>query len=748
MESYVYALMFLSIVNIIFGIYTLKESRVTTYIKYFAGSLFCVGFWGIGLGGFLATKSPEIAMLWAKFHYVASILVAYYLLVFALSLAKEKPIKPFYRILLILPILAISVITVCCNDLLLKQAVIEEGGNVMILYKPGHIVYAIVFASYFIATLVVVLNKLLKSSGIIQKQMILIFVGLLISGVLGMVYNLILPLLGNYKLVWVGPQFTVVFLALMFIGMVRYQLFNIRLLAGKILFTGLTSVIMFLAFLFFTNIDRIVFEESVINLEFVLFGLFCAFLYSIFYESFRGFVLNKIQSKIITPGLDTSFVLKEYNRKLGKLSAKNEILNEFAETLKKALSPEYISIITKEGNEVINKQYIEYRDINYELIFETIEKEEDLKDMKYLAPPTLMSILQDENSSAVLSLEEFINELQTKGLVLLLPIVYEHDLLAVCVLGEGNSSSSTYIDEEIEFLESLSDTTAVYLTRAILFEQLSEFNSVLQQKVDEQTKELQIKVKELEEARRKENDMIDIMGHELRTPATIVKLNAEMLRKYIDSNPEEYAKYLDRIRKAIDTEIGLINTLLTSAKLEGNKVEIRREKVDIKESIEMSVHGNESDLKDGVKIYTDIEEGLPFAYADKVRVIEVLNNLISNAVKYTDKGRIDVQARRIGENIEIIVKDTGKGIPKEDFPKLGSKFYRTNNYLGSDIVRPGGTGLGLYIIFGLARLMGGDIKVESELGKGSVFTFTVPVYTNQKLDNTDTMDRFTKLGLK
>ena len=292
-----------------------------------------------------------------------------------------------------------------------------------------------------------------------------------------------------------------------------------------------------------------------------------------------------------------------------------------------------------------------------------------------------MSILQDENSSAVLSLEEFINELQTKGLVLLLPIVYEHDLLAVCVLGEGNSSSSTYIDEEIEFLESLSDTTAVYLTRAILFEQLSEFNSVLQQKVGEQTKELQIKVRELEEARRKENDMIDIMGHELRTPATIVKLNAEMLRKYIDSNPKEYAKYLERISKAIDTEIGLINTLLTSAKLEGNKVEIRREKVDIKESIEMSVHGNESDLKDGVKIYTDIEEGLPFAYADKVRVIEVLNNLISNAVKYTDKGRIDVK-REDRRNIENC-KRYRKRISQEDIPKLGSKVLQGNNYLES-----------------------------------------------------------------
>ncbi|HQJ73706.1 MAG TPA: HAMP domain-containing sensor histidine kinase, partial [Candidatus Dojkabacteria bacterium] len=229
---------------------------------------------------------------------------------------------------------------------------------------------------------------------------------------------------------------------------------------------------------------------------------------------------------------------------------------------------------------------------------------------------------------------------------------------------------------------------------------------------------------------------------------TIVKLNAEMLRKYIDSNPKEYAKYLERISKAIDTEIGLINTLLTSAKLEGDRVEIKEEKVDIKESIEMSVHGNEKDLKEGVKIYTDIQEGIPFAYADRIRVMEVLDNLISSAVKYTDKGRIDVKARFDEKNIIVSVSDTGKGIPKEDIPKLGSKFYRANNYLGSKIVRPGGTGLGLYVTFRLVKLMGGKINVESEEGKGSTFTFTLPRYINQKLDNTDTVDKFTKLGLK
>jgi len=162
----------------------------------------------------------------------------------------------------------------------------------------------------------------------------------------------------------------------------------------------------------------------------------------------------------------------------------------------------------------------------------------------------------------------------------------------------------------------------------------------------------------------------------------------------------------------------------------------------------MSVHGNEKELKEGVKIYIDIEEGLPFAYADRIRVMEILDNLIGNVVKYTDKGRIDIQARSKGENVQISVRDTGKGIPKGDIPKLGSKFYRANNYSGSKIVRPGGTGLGLYVTFRLVKLMGGKINVKSEEGKGSTFTFTLPRYTNQKLDSTDTMDKFTKLGLK
>ena len=137
-------------------------------------------------------------------------------------------------------------------------------------------------------------------------------------------------------------------------------------------------------------------------------------------------------------------------------------------------------------------------------------------------------------------------------------------------------------------------------------------------------------------------------------------------------------------------------------------------------------------------------------------MVEVLNNLISNAVKYTKQGEVLVKARDFGGFIEVSVADTGNGIAKEDIPKLGQKFYRVTNYIKSkdsddfDIVRPGGTGLGLYVSFNLIKKMGGDIRVESEVGKGSKFVFTLPKYLYQKESfvKSNSSDMFERLGLK
>ena len=134
----------------------------------------------------------------------------------------------------------------------------------------------------------------------------------------------------------------------------------------------------------------------------------------------------------------------------------------------------------------------------------------------------------------------------------------------------------------------------------------------------------------------------------------------------------------------------------------------------------MVIHGHERKQKKSIQLVNSVKDGTPAIYGDKVRTIEVLDNLIGNAVKYTKTGSVTVQTEYDADMVKVSIIDTGDGIPAEELPKLGNKFHRVGNYIESNehvnIVRPGGTGLGLFVVFGLVRLMS-DIWVESEVGK-------------------------------
>lgn len=758
MENYAYALVVVGWINIFFGVYTWQAAKSSQSVRFFAGSLFSVGLWGIGLAGFLGSNNPDIALIWAKFHYVASIYVAYFLLLFGITLTRKDNISLLKQILLHLPILAVVAVTIFSQTLLLKSVSIEETGNVAILFKPGHIVYGAIFAIYFALSLVIILVKMFKAQSLARKQLVIVFVGLLLTGILGAVFNLILPIIGNYKLIWVGPLFTILFLGITLIGILRYQLFNIRLLAGKVLFIGGSSILIYGTFLALSFINKLFFKD-ILSWEAMIFGVLASVIFVIFYEKFSKYIQQSIQNNIINPDFDAPRMLQEYNAKLAKIVLKVDVLRTFADVVRQTISPEYFSMVMYEEGELRNKQYIEYRDIAYRKIFEIIEKSPELQ-KEYVSLATIVSAIQTNRTVVSEDITNLAEVMQTGDIHLLIPVIYDNKLLALCMLGKRDRNGNTYIEDETEFLESLASITGISLTRAVLYEQVEDLNKTLQQKVDLQTKELQVKIVELQEARQKENDMIDIMGHELRTPATVVKLNAQLLDKFdkeIESDPQAYKRYVDRIKTAVENEIKLINTLLSSAKLEGNKIVIEPEEIDIKQEIEMAIHGNEKDAKDkNLPIINNVDQNTPNVYADKARVVEVLNNLVSNGVKYTDTGSVTVSSTYNEAEVEITVADTGRGIAKEDLPKLGQKFYRTGNYIDSDngdavdIVRPGGTGLGLFVTFNLIRKMGGDVRVESELGKGSKFIFTLPRYNGQNngFHKTQSNDMFEKLGLK
>ncbi len=238
----------------------------------------------------------------------------------------------------------------------------------------------------------------------------------------------------------------------------------------------------------------------------------------------------------------------------------------------------------------------------------------------------------------------------------------------------------------------------------------------------------------LEELRRADelkSQFLANMSHELRTPLNSIIGFSRVILKGIDGPINDMQREdLTSIYNAGQHLLGLINDILDLSKIEAGKMELAFEEVDIGDLINSVMSTAVGLVKDKpIKLIKEIEPNLPLIQADPIRIRQVLLNLISNAAKFTEEGHIKVFARKQQgphgyEEVLIGVEDTGPGIAQEDLQKLFKPFSQVDASLTR---KTGGTGLGLSISRNLVEMHGGRIWVESELGKGSTFYFTVPV---------------------
>jgi signal transduction histidine kinase len=180
-------------------------------------------------------------------------------------------------------------------------------------------------------------------------------------------------------------------------------------------------------------------------------------------------------------------------------------------------------------------------------------------------------------------------------------------------------------------------------------------------------------------------------------------------------------------KAALIRQNSVIGDLMDISKISKGSLKPQIRKVDLKLVITSSVKEMEPlALKKKIKIKTSLEEGLPEVAADFKELRHVLINLLSNAIKFNKEGgKVLIEAERKGEFVEVCIADTGIGIPQKYLPKIFDRFYQ----IDSGVTRKyGGTGLGLAIVKEIIELYGGQVKVESEVGKGSKFTFTVPMW--------------------
>jgi signal transduction histidine kinase len=253
---------------------------------------------------------------------------------------------------------------------------------------------------------------------------------------------------------------------------------------------------------------------------------------------------------------------------------------------------------------------------------------------------------------------------------------------------------------------------------------LKELNKNLEQIVEIRTQELEQANEALKAASEHKSLFLANMSHELRTPMNAILGFTELLRDgiYGDISPK-IMEIIEKIQKNGKHLLALINDVLDLTKIEAGRIEIHKARFSVTSCVD-TVITNTSALaqKKGIGVVKDLQQGL-MAYGDEKRINQVLWNLLSNAIKFTEQGEIHIGVSGESDSLHFHVSDTGIGIPKENIDRIFEEFTQVD---ASHTREYGGTGLGLAIARKLIEIHGGRIWVESEVGKGSTFHFSLP----------------------
>jgi len=310
---------------------------------------------------------------------------------------------------------------------------------------------------------------------------------------------------------------------------------------------------------------------------------------------------------------------------------------------------------------------------------------------------------------------------------------FKPETLMVLLTGHGTIEST---------LEAMKRGASDYLPKPInLDEMLMRLRKVLEERqrfisLKDYAAELERANQELKKIDEMKSEFVSVASHELRTPLAAIKNAVQlMLQGRTGEINENQAKFLSMAERNINRLTGILNSLLDLSRIESGNIRLKFEELDLRGPIEfiLSSLKPQADAR-SIQFKMDIPEELPLVYGDRDKLEQILTNLVGNAIKFTPEGgEISVSAKPFEEEgmVAISVRDSGLGIPADQLDKIFEKFHQVEDSLRRSIT---GTGLGLAITKGLVEAQQGKIWVESEVGKGSTFTFTLPMSQGEKRD--------------
>jgi len=587
-----------------------------------------------------------------------------------------------------------------------------------------------------ISVVVIFFRRYLKEikSRFYFKYIILAFT---IYAVFGLLFNLVLPLLGNTSYTLVGAIAGNIPLIIITYSIAATNIGGINQAIGNVFGIFLRAVYLYFIYHAVVFYEQAVFG-GVFTTEALVWGLILAivlsFVTEVIYRRIKAFVdKNIIYNKNTNPeelkGIFTEKIRQSLDLKYN--------LEVFEQIISSSLSLQSLSVeVLEPGN--LNSRLSIVKNLpnltNYPV---------DLRSLHEV----LVAIGQKDLTLKEVQLKKYID----KNYSLLSEFLENNNLDYISVIGDDKtitgyvalSTTNTNEPFTVDKRENVNQLVGILnlsLTRSALHKKVEDFNLQLQNKIQEATTELKSKNNLLQESLRKEKDMIDILAHELRTPAGSAKNAVIMLNSFIKQHPlsnedEKTMRYMGMAIQNLRRLAGIIEKMLNATKLDNKEIQLEQKVVEINPIVKSSINGLlDAAVKKNLKLNLNDANHTVYAFTDPDATHQILDNLILNAIKYTEEGKIDVTITESSESAIISIKDTGRGIPPEEIPNLGKKFYRIDNYLqGSDtkkgmmLLRPNGTGIGLYVVKGFVNALNGKLEIKSDgFGKGSEFIVYLP----------------------
>ena len=509
-------------------------------------------------------------------------------------------------------------------------------------------------------------------------------------------------------------------------AVVKYRLMDIRIVMGKAMiyvFSFATVIGLGFLLMYLNNLLAVPLSFNIIgSLTLVI----CIFLFQVFFK-----IYERLASKYFYYTFYSyQKVLTELGEKLTGILNLKTLTNLLVETLISTMKLDRTVILQKRetGDYTILKNIGFQEENGISLVRDNFLTRYLESSKKPLVYEEISLIQRDtENKEEKQNLEKLKQNMKRIEANVCLPLFQKEKLIAMIILGK-KISNDAFSKEDIDLLIALSSQSSIAFQNALLYSQVQDFSQNLQEKVDEQTKELRQAYEELKRVDEAKSEFISMASHQLRTPLASIKGYISMILDGDYGKIGEKAKSkLKNVFQSNERLIKIVNELLDISRIELGKIELDKTETQIENLVKSCYEEirTEADKKKLKIVFKKPKILLSKLNIDKLKIRQAILNLIDNAIRYTKKGKIEISFQKKPNSILISIKDTGEGLSKKEQKEIFEGFIRGS--AGTTFFIEG-VGLGLHVAKKYVQLHQGKIWAESPgKGKGSTFYVELPI---------------------